>query len=357
MKEVELKKKTYKSVIIGLRGIGSQRPVEPEGLPLYGAMPNSHASAYHRCPDTDVVAVCDLDEGLLSDFEARWKDVWPDLRLYRDYLEMLDTEKPDIVSVVTGDHIHATITVEAARRASTKAIICEKPIATTLSDADRMIEATENAGVLLSIEHSRRWHPAYLAARELIRSGEIGQLKTIVCDLFSQRAMMFRNGTHLLDMICFFAESDPEWLTAELEEGFDDFTEYKGDGGHDPATDPDTAAYIRFQNGVRAFFNCRKMNLPGSQMYLTCDDGRIEISDREAILIKAGSHREWSRQTMVPGNYMHQFQAGFVPEIVDKLENGGELVSTAREARKTLRIMLGILESHHAGNSRIDLKG
>ncbi len=243
------------SVIIGLRGIGAQRPLEAEGLPLYGAMPNSHASAYHRSVDTQLVGVCDLDDGLLNDFKERWQDVWPDLRYYRDYREMLDTERPEIVSVVTGDHVHADITVTAAEQEATKAIICEKPIATTLADADRMIEATEREDVLLSIEHSRRWHPSYLTARELIRSGEIGELKTIHCDLFSTRAMMFRNGTHLIDMICFYAESGPEWVTAELETGFGDFTEYKGDGGHDPAMDPDTAAYIRFQNGVRAFFN------------------------------------------------------------------------------------------------------
>jgi hypothetical protein len=96
------------------------------------------------------------------------------------------------------------------------------------------------------------------------------------------------------------------------------------------------------------------MNFPGSQMILTCDDGRIEVSDREAVLTRAASHREWSRQTLVPTNYMHQFQGGFVPEIVDVLENGGDLISPAREARKTLEIMMGILKSHHLGNSRVD---
>ena len=347
-------KARHKAVIIGLTGIGSNRPEEPVGLPVYGAMPTSHASGYHRCPDTDLVAVCDLQEKLLSDFRIRWSDVWPDVRPYKDYREMLDKEQPDIVSVVTGDHLHADLVVESAQRGSTKAIICEKPIATTLEDADRMIEATEREGVLLSIEHSRRWHASFLEARELIRSGEIGNLKTIVCEMFSQRAMMFRNGTHAIDMICFFAESDPAWLTAELEEGFEDFTEYKGDGGHDPATDPDTAAYIRFQNGVRAFFNCRKVNFPGSQFYLTCDEGRIEISDRESVLVRGSNPREWSRQTIVPTHYMFESKAGFIPEIVNVLDNGGDLVSPAREGRKTLEIMLGILKSHHAGNTRVN---
>jgi len=344
---------TYKSVIIGLRGIGSNRPEETD-LPVYGAMPNSHASAYHRCPQTEVVGVCDLDQDLLNGFKAKWGDVWSDLNLYTDYREMFEKEQPNIVSVVTGDHLHGNITVDAATHPSVRAIICEKPIATTLEDADRMIEAAEREKVLLSIEHSRRWHPSFLAARELIRSREIGELKTIHCDLFSERAMMFRNGTHMLDLICFYAEAAPSWVVAELEEGFESFTEYSGDGGHDPATDPGTSAYIRFENGVRAYFNCTKMTFPGSQMYLTCDKGRIEISDRETILVRADGHRVWSRQTMVPVSYMHQFQAGFVPEVVDKLENGGDLVSPPHEARKTLEIMLGILKSHHAGNQRVD---
>ena len=51
---------------------------------------------------------------------------------------------------------------------------------------------------------------------------------------------------------------------------------------------------------------------------------------------------------------MHEFQAGFIPEIVDVLENGSDLVSPAREGRKTLEIMLGILKSHHAGNTRVE---
>jgi hypothetical protein len=43
-----------------------------------------------------------------------------------------------------------------------------------------------------------------------------------------------------------------------------------------------------------------------------------------------------------------------VGELIDVLEHGGELVSPAREARKTLELMLGILKSHHAGNNRVD---
>ena len=97
--------------------------------------------------------------------------------------------------------------------------------------------------------------------------------------------MMFRNGTHMIDMMCFFAEANPEWLVSEMEPGFEHFTEYKGDGGHDPATDPYASAYIHFDNGVRAFYNCRKMAFNGSKFSLTCENGRIEISDQKFEVI------------------------------------------------------------------------
>jgi len=344
----------YRGVIIGLTGIGARRPPESTAMPVYGAMPRSHAAAYHRHPQTDLVAVCDIRQEALDTFRDDWQDVWPNMHYYTDYREMLAQEQPDIVSVATPDHLHADFTVAAAE-GSAKAILCEKPIATTLADADRMIKACQEHNVLLSIEHTRRWSPSFLTVRELIRSGEVGQLRSIVSSLYSQRAMLFRNGTHSIDMLIFFAESDPEWVWAELEAGFEHFTEYKGDGGHDPATDPAASAYIHFANGVRAFFNCIKVDMHGSQFELICDGGRIEISDRGATFIQGRSHYAWARSEIHIDDYMYAYQAGALAELVHVLENGGELVSPGHEARKALEIMLAILRSHHQGNSRINL--
>lgn len=344
---------TYTSVIIGLTGIGASRPEEPD-LPLYGAIPRSHAAAYYRHPQTQLVAVCDIRQEALAAFKTQWQDVWPHMRYYTDYQEMLANEQPDIVSVATPDHLHADITVDAASKGA-RAVLCEKPIAVTLEDADRMIAACEAHNVLLSIEHTRRWGPIFHAARQLIRSGTIGRLRSIVTSMYSRRSMLFRNGTHMVDLTNFFAEAAPSWVFAHLEEGFDHFTEYKGDGGHDPATDPAASAYIHYANGVRAFYNSVKMDMPGSQFELICDDGRIEVSDRGGTLIRGISHYEWARSEIVPGDYMFAYQSGAVAELVHVLEHGGELVSPGSAARRSLEIMLAMLRSHQLGNVRVDL--
>ena len=345
---------TYRAAIVGLTGIGARRPQEPTGLPLYGAVPRSHAAAYYRHPQTEVVGVCDIRQEALDDFKHNWDDIWPDMRYYTDYREMLDREKPDLVSVATSDHLHADITVDAANGGA-RAILCEKPIATTLADVDRMIAATETNSVLLSIEHTRRWRTKYHAARELIRTGELGPLRTITANMFSNRSMLFRNGTHVVDMICFFAESDPQWVFAELEEGFEHFTEYLSDGGRDPATDPSASAYIHFSSGVRAFYNSVKIPLTGSQMELVCEDGAIEISDVQATVVRSTDHWRQTRAPIVADEYLHAEQLGAVAELIHLLERGGELVSPASEARKTVEILLAMLKSHELGNVRVDL--
>ena len=63
----------------------------------------------------------------------------------------------------------------------------------------------------------------WIQVREEIRRGAIGNLTTMVGTLGGQRAMLFRNGTHIIDAICMYAESEPTQVWARLEEGFEDW--------------------------------------------------------------------------------------------------------------------------------------
>ena len=87
----------------------------------------SHAAAYHLVPETDVVAICELRTDLFDTFRDTWGDVWPKVRAYTDYREMLAQENLDLLSVATSDHVHADMVVDAAA-AGVRGIFCEKPI-------------------------------------------------------------------------------------------------------------------------------------------------------------------------------------------------------------------------------------
>ena len=340
----------YRAAIVGLTGIGAARPA---AHPLTAA-PRSHAAAYHRHPRTELVAVCDKNPALLEQFRQTWQDVWPNLYYGEDYREMLDVTRPDMLSVVTSDHAHADIVVHGAN-STPRAILCEKPIATTLADADRMIEACRHGETLLSIEHTRRWDPAFVRARQLIRSGELGPLRTIVAEMFSPRAMLMRNGIHLIDLFTFFADAEPQWVVGELEEGFESHGTYSGDGGRDPEQDPYASAYIRYADGMRAFFNSYKTTMPGWQMQLTCDAGRLELSDRSARLIRPTSHYDWPASDLEVGSYLYTHQLGAVDELVEAIEGRGTLICPGEEARKALELTLAIMQSHVGGNRPVSL--
>ncbi len=342
----------HRAVLIGLGGIGANRATESS---IYGSMPRSHAEAYARHPWAELTAVCDLSPDLLEKFRQEWKDVWPDIRTYTNADEMFEAQSPSLVSVVTSDHAHADLVVNAARTQSVRAILCEKPIATTLADADRMIEATQAEGVLLSIEHTRRWDSRYVTARSLIESGDLGPVRTIHSELYSQRAMLFRNGTHSIDLINYYAQGDAAWVVAELEEGFDDFTEYRGDGGRDPDQEPYASAYIRYHNGVRAFYNSYKTDFPGSQVTITCEQGRVELSDHHARVIRGKSHFEWPATDLVVAGLTYERIIGALHELIHCLEHGTQLVSDGYQGRKTLELILAMMASHQRGNHRVDL--
>lgn len=97
----------------------------------------------------------------------------PGTRIAADVREALGD--PDLVAVdICLPHdLHATIAVEAARRG--KHVLCEKPIANSLADADRMIEAARKAGVTLMVAENEVFSPLYRRVRDLVQSGAIGK--------------------------------------------------------------------------------------------------------------------------------------------------------------------------------------
>lgn len=327
---------TYRVGVIGCRGIGVQ-----------------HAAGLVGLDNVELAAGCDLAPAMLQSFQAEWQSTWPKLALYTSHKEMLAKEQLDIVTIATSDHRHADLVVDAAN-AGAKGIFCEKPMATNLADADRMLAAAERNNTILSIDHTRRWFPLWRHLKEaVVDQGIIGKVQYLVGTLNGERAMLFRNGTHLIDAICWFANADPAWVFAELEAGYEDYTEYRGDGGHVPATEPSASAYIHFANGVRAFYGGGSKQTPtpkfrveivGSTGYLLIDN------DKTATL-----HKGETTETIVAPHWPVIGIAAGMQELVRLVDQGGMPVSSGRDGHRVVEIMMGFLESQRRGNVRIDL--
>jgi predicted dehydrogenase len=345
--------RAYRAAVIGLTGIGMS-PAAALVDPVFGPrMPHSHVAAYAASPRCSVVAVCDLVPALLERFRETWGGALPQARTYTDYREMLANENVDLLSVATSDHLHAQMVVDGVE-AGVKGVFCEKPIATTVADADRMIAACEARGVPLLIDHTTRWLPQYAQARGLIRSGAIGQIRRVMVTGVGPRAMLFRNTTHVADMLCYLVESDPAWLTAQLDDGYEDYPpRYAGDGGKDPATDPGCSAYVHFRNGVRAFVNCSQMPMTYREWDVIGDTGRIRLGPLAGEMWQQLEAGRIVKTPLSAPNASRADMLAAVEELVDLVERGGSGSSSGQDGRRTLSILLGILQSNAAGGARV----
>ncbi len=320
----------------------------------------SHAYAYANAPEYELVAVCDLFPDVIDELWEKARLERDSARTYTDYKEMFAKESLDVVSVVVPDHLHTDPVCDASD-SGVKGIFCEKPMTINIEDADRIVSTVERNGTRMSVDHTRSFVPNYRAARESVRNGDLGDLTRIVAHMGGHRSMLFRNGTHAVDLIGFFADARPQWVLAVHERGFEDYgTMYKGEGGKDPALDPGSTLIIEYANGVRAILNSAKMTPAVNEIDLMGPSGRIRLDDKSSARWLTD---EVEGPLTLDPTFDHLGYPGFfgdalvpaVKEMAQMVWNGAESSSPPRRARDTLEIMLGALLSQDRGNVRVDL--
>jgi predicted dehydrogenase len=135
------------------------------GAGLFG---ENHAVVYSRLPGVELVAVCDQNEERAKEIAERYGA----RTYYTDYQKVLADPEIKAVSIATPDFAHAEIALAAAQAG--KHILCEKPLATTVEEAQAIVDAAAQAGVKLMVDFHNRVNPPFAAAREQVQSGAIG---------------------------------------------------------------------------------------------------------------------------------------------------------------------------------------
>lgn len=139
-----------------------------------------HIQVLKAIPEFEVVALADPTPEFLDRAASL---VGPGVRTYSNYQEMLAKEKDlDGVIVVTPSFLHAEATIAAL--SSGHHVLCEKPMAMSVEQANQMITAAEKANKILQIGLQMRYDPLYDKMEELVRNGEIGAIEYIAGNLF-----------------------------------------------------------------------------------------------------------------------------------------------------------------------------
>jgi predicted dehydrogenase len=207
-------------------------------------------------------------------------------KAYGSYEDLLADPEIEAIYNPLPNHLHVPWSIRAAEAG--KHVLCEKPVALDAHQARKLFEVQARTGVKIGEAFMVRTHPQWLRARELVRAGRIGDLRSIMgfFSYFNRDAANIRNvadwgGGGLMDIGCypiytsrFIFEEEPRRVMALLE--------------RDPEmhTDRLTSGMLDFPSG-QSVFTCSTQLVPYQRMQLFGTTGRIEIE----IPFNAPNHR------------------------------------------------------------------
>lgn len=298
-----------------------------------GRIAREHARGWQACEHTEIVAIADSHPEALEVFG---NDFTVPNR-YLDYREMMTKERPDIVSICSWDPMHAEMTIAAATFRP-KAILCEKPMAVSLGEADAMIIACERNGVKLAIGHQRRFYSAWTEAKRMVQAGEIGKPVRLWSAV---RAGMMNTGTHCLDFQLYvLGNVQPLWVMGAVERQTDHYI-----FGH--RVEDRCVGVIGYPNEVEGVIENELNNRyeVGATLYGT--DGIIEVNDNNLRYMTAtsGGWQSFQPTEQERAGYgrAHVDQAhGIVDWIEGKVD---DYRGSAKYGRAALEIMMAVYES------------
>ena len=315
-------------------------------------------------PQTQVVAVADPDD----EGRAKAQERTGAAKAYADYRELLDKEKPDIVSICPRHTDQRRAMVTAAAEAGCHMYL-EKPFAANLEDADQMVSAIRKAGVKVQLAHQMRRSPFTLKALELIQAGEIGEIHEVRGrgkeDHRAGGEDLVVLGSHIFDMMRAVL-GDPEWVFAHItskgqELNFDHLRKPSEPIG--PIAGRQMSAMFSFGEGRHGYFGSNQSSqthqwrfgthvfgtkglifLPneiygeGSEAYILRSPAWVPRRDKRWELIEP-EHRSFGSERHLTANAL------MVENLLEAIETGSEPDCSERAGRWTVEMTQGMYAS------------
>jgi len=182
-------------MVLSSSALGLDGAVAPSNRVIYGYIGcGGHGAGWNfdqvfRCPDAQIIAVCDVDEGRMNAAKAKvdahyGQQLGKDYRActaYGDFRELIHRKDLDVVGIATPDHWHVIPAIMAAKAG--KDVICEKPLTLTVAEGRILSNVMRQTGRIFQTASENRSIDSYIRCVELVRNGRIGQLKHIKVSL------------------------------------------------------------------------------------------------------------------------------------------------------------------------------
>ena len=292
-----------------------------------GRIATRHANAYTAIESTKLVAAAESDPERRLKFDESYGIVG----LYENYRDMLVNEELDIISICTWPPLHCEMAIAAAE-SSVQAILCEKPMALNLGEADRMLQACEASGTKLVIGHQHRFDSQAVNAIELLKGNAIGELQSIFGHCSSD---LLTNGTHVVDLIRYFVDDSPiGWVMGQIDRPSD-----KMNFGHH--VEHNAIGHWQFENGVYAMLAQGELAPSGYAFQLCGTAGIISVNAPEGRLLQVitkNGELDVSLEDINP-------KQAEIEALIAWMEGGPPHRSRGENGRATLEVLMAIMES------------
>jgi predicted dehydrogenase len=326
---------------LGIAVIGCGKRWKTPGATGFG-MAHQHMAGYRRATNVKLVAAADIK---LENAQAFAEEYDPGARVYTDYLQMLEAEKPDTVSVCTWPGLHCEMVVAAAA-AGVRAIHCEKPMAPTFGEAKRMHQACVDRNVQLTFDHQRRFNTPFRRAKELLSGGAIGSLLRME----AQCPNLFDWGTHWFDMLLFFNDQQAvEWVIGQVEKRGD----HEVFGVH---MEGQGISHFKFKNDVHGTMITGYQRDNSAQIRLIGNEGTIEIAAKggPSLRIWPKGQSDWREVPTSDDINGPEAYPLAVLDAIDALRTGREPELSSARALQASELIFATYESSRR-RGRIDL--
>lgn len=338
-------KKIYKAAVIGCGRIGMLMEEDPKRL-----KPATHVGAYLHNPRTCLAAVVEVDPTR----REKAKTIAQGAEIFEDARLMLTQVRPDIVSISTfhddDNDQHYSITMLAAEL-GIPAIVCEKPIASTIEKGREMVAACERSGSLLFINHIRRFDPLLGEWQKRLASGVIGEIQQ-ASGYYS--IGLYHMGTHLVDFLRFYL-GDVAWVA-----GWNNLRAHAavpGDYCVDGILGFQSGAHVAIQSTNVKDYSMFEVRVLGRKGELFIRDlGRtVELTPAAESKQYAGFFELDPTLRIEYKGQEKSFFTGLVENVVASLDGTATPMSTGRDGLRVLEVLAALRESANNDGKKIVL--
>jgi predicted dehydrogenase len=332
---------SYRAGLVGCGRIGCGFDDDPRRLTV-----GTHAGAYARVPGIELVAMADVDPAKL----ARYGDKFGVPGRYADHRAMLARERLDALSICTWSDSRRAI-LEDALAANVRAVFCEKPLAGDLAAGAAMIRRCAERGVVLMVNHRRRFDAYHRELGAYIRGGGLGRVQHVTCYYVSGIA---NSGTHLFDMLRLYC-GEVSWVRAR------------------PAAivspnpdDPNLDGWLGLESGGLVTINaCDVKAHYIFEATIVGTDGRLRISSTSVeelgyeVALDARASSEYRELRPAPApvdpDRPHEHMIDAITHLVDCLDHGKTPYCTGEDGLKALEIICALRESADRDGAHVEL--